>query len=478
MIDMTIYRCNVCNVFEYDSDKGRSVDGIKAGIVPQDFPATWKCPICGVDRTHMKPVSIKEEKKLVDEESLKVYLGPWKRASDDLETHMSDIHMISDNGVTITDSMRTHLPVPSWDQILIKGAQLAKLPLDLGAEVNARTTIGPRAEHPLVIETPLLVTHMSFGALSKEAKIALAKGSAAVKTAIGSGEGGILEEERASAYKQIFEYVPNRYSVTDENLRRADAIEIKFGQSVKPGLGGHLPGVKVTEEIAKIRGFPPGIDIFSPSRFSDINDREELLKKVSELRQRSGGKPIGIKVAAGDIEEDLKVALYARPDFVTIDGRPGSTAAAYRFIKDSASIPTVFALHRARKLLDHEEAKDVSLVITGGLRVSTDFAKALALGADAVAIGTAALMAIGCQQYRICHTGKCPVGITTQDPDLRARFNVEYSAKKLEHFLRVSTEEVKEVARMTGSTDVHGLNVSDLYTADSEISGYMDIPQV
>jgi glutamate synthase domain-containing protein 2 len=196
------------------------------------------------------------------------------------------------------------------------------------------------------------------------------------------------------------------------------------------------------------------------------------------LRERSGGKPVGIKIAAGNIEADLEVALYANPDFVTVDGRPGATAASPKIVKASTSVPTLFALYRARKYLDKKDFIDVSLVITGGLRLSADFAKALAMGADAVAIGTAALMAAACQQYRICHTGDCPVGVTTQKAELRTRISLDHSAKKLENFLRVSTEEIKMFARLTGHKDVHDLSTEDLMTYNSEISNHTDIEHV
>ena len=319
---------------------------------------------------------------------------------------------------------------------------------------------------------------MSFGALSKEAKLALSKGSSSLKTAMCSGEGGILPESMAYAYKYIFEYVPNKYSVTEENLAKVDAIEIKFGQSAKPGMGGHLPAGKVTQDIANIRGFDEGVDIISPASFEDIQNKEELKKKVTWLRDTSGGKPVGIKFAAGNIEADLAVALYARPDFITIYGRAGATGASPKYVKAAASVPTMFAAYRARKYLDAQGASDVSLVLTGGLRVSSDFAKAMALGADAIAIGTAALIAIGCRQYRICHTGKCPMGITTQDKALRLRLNVDESAKGLANYLSVSTEELKDFARLTGNDDVHKLSIQDLCTTNSEISNHTDIEHV
>jgi glutamate synthase domain-containing protein 2 len=293
-----------------------------------------------------------------------------------------------------------------------------------------------------------------------------------------SGEGGILASSIDNAYKYIFEYVPNRYSVDEANLKRVDAIEIKFGQSAKPGMGGHLPGEKVTPEIAEIRGFKAGESIVSPARFDDIGDQEALKRKIDWLREVSGGRPVGVKFAAGNIEADLEAALYAGPDFITLDGRAGATGAAPKYVKASTSVPTIFALHRARSFLDEKGAKDVSLVITGGIRVSADIAKALAMGADAAAIGTAALMAIGCQQYRVCNTGKCPMGIATQDPALRANLKVDKSARRLENFLTVISTELADFARLTGNRSVHGMSVSDLCTVNSEISNHTTVEHV
>jgi glutamate synthase domain-containing protein 2 len=309
-------------------------------------------------------------------------------------------------------------------------------------------------------------------------QIAIARGTARVETAMGSGEGGILPEARDAAHRFIFEYVPNRYSVTEDNLRAADAVEIKIGQSAKPGMGGHLPGAKVTEEIAEVRGFPPGKAIHSPSRFPDIGGPDGLREKVVWLRETSGGRPVGVKIAAGHVEADLEVALAAEPDFVTIDGRPGGTGAAPKFVKAATSVPTLFALYRARRFLDDRGADGLALIITGGLRVSADFAKALALGADAVAIGTAAMMACGCQQYRVCNTGNCPVGVATQDPELRERFDIDASATMLANFLRVCTWELEDFARLTGHADVHDLSIDDLCTTNSEVSGHTAIAHV
>ncbi len=444
------------------------------GYVHEGNSPPEQCPVCGASSDKFNEVEEETEHSMDKDE----YLGEWKRDSDELEVLMADIHQMAETGkASIAEPMRTRKNVISWDDILIKGAQLSKIPLNHDEPVNTRTKIGPKAKTPLIIETPVYITHMSFGALSKEVKIALSKGSAAVKTAMASGEGGILKESFENAYKYIFEYVPNKYSVTDENLQMVDAIEIKFGQSSKPGMGGFLPAAKVTKEIAEIRGFPQGTGLLSPSHFDDIKNMEDLRNKVDWLRDKSKGKPIGIKIAAGNIEDDLEVAVYAKPDFITIDGRPGGTGSSDKFIKNATSIPTIFALCRARKYLD-QHGKEISLVITGGLRISSDFIKALAIGADAVAIGTAALMACGCQQYRMCHTGRCPVGITTHDPELRSRFNVEKSAKRLANFLKITTEELKNFARLTGNNNVHHLNIKDLCTSNSEISNHTEIRHV
>lgn len=389
--------------------------------------------------------------------------------------YMEEIHQMAVTGKTIGGAMGTKMPMPSWDDILLLGAQLNPLPLDEGDPVNTMTVIGKHAKKPMVLENPVYVSHMSFGALSKEIKVALAKGSAMAKTAMCSGEGGILPEEREAAYKYIFEYIPNKYSVTDENLRRADAIEIKIGQGTKPGMGGHLPGEKVTEEIARLRGKNPGEDVQSPSKFPELNSREDLKDMVSMLRNRSDGRPIGVKIAAGRIERDLEYCVYAEPDFITIDGRGGATGSSPLFLREATTVPTIYALYRARKYLDSVRS-DISLVITGGLRISADVAKALAMGADAVAVASAALIAAACQQYRICGSGNCPVGIATQNPELRERLKVEQAAKRVANYLNVTKEELKTFARITGHGNVHDLSVDDLVTVSREISEFTNIP--
>ena len=460
-----IYKCTIC---------GHIHDEESTGILLKNLD---KCPICGqpiskfveVENSH----STQNEK---ESDSDLAYDKKYAKSDRDIR-YMDAIHQMAITGESIVSAMYTDMPMPNWDEILILGNQLNPQPLESDVDVNTQTVIGKSAKKPLVIESPVYITHMSFGALSRETKIALAKGSAAVKTAQCSGEGGILPEEMENAYKYIFEYVPNRYSATGDNLKNADAIEIKIGQSTKPGLGGQLQGEKVTEEIAQIRKKPLGKDIHSPATIPEVNSKEDLKNLVDELRMKSHGRPIGLKFAAGRIEDDLSHVLYAEPDFITIDGRGGSTGASPKLIRDSTSVPTIYALSRARKYLDEHES-EIDLTITGGLRVSSDFAKALAMGADAIAIGTAAMIATACQQYKICDTGDCPVGVATQDDELRKRLKIETASKRVENYLRVSTEELKTFARITGHDDVHDLNTDDLCTLNSEISDYTDIKHV
>lgn len=468
-----VYRCSVCGYLFDEEKEGKS------------FSELTECPLCKQPVEKFKPVMPEGEERVPEsgkdaaveksaDETLDLSYPKETRKTDGNYRYMKEIHEMAVTGKSAIEAMGTQMNMPGWDDILIMGAQLNPMPLEEHAEVSLRTVIGKRAKKPMVLDMPVYISHMSFGALSKETKIALARGSAAVGTAMCSGEGGILPEEKEAAYKYVFEYVPNLYSVTDENLKTADAVEIKIGQGTKPGMGGHLPGSKVTPEIAKIRNKPLGEDVISPSKFPGIDTKDDLKKLVSELRERSEGRPVGIKIAAGRIEKDLEYCVYAEPDFITIDGRGGATGASPAIIRDSTSVPTVYALYRARKYLDSVKA-EIDLVITGGLRVSSDFAKALAMGADAVAVASAAMVAAACQQYRICGTGMCPVGVATQDPELRKRLHVDAAAGRVANYLRCSAEELKTFARITGHEDIHELSVEDLCTISREISEYTNI---
>lgn len=461
---MAKYKCSVCGFIFDEAKEGKS------------FAELEHCPVCQQPKT--KFIRIEDNLPATPEtaqpENSLSYDLQYVR-NDEKMRYMDAIHEMAVSGKTIIGAMGTAMAMPNWDDILILGAQLNPAPLLDDEPVITTVVIGKNAKRPLIAENPVFVSHMSFGALSAETKVALAKGTAMSGSVQESGEGGILPEEREAANKYIFEYIPNKYSVTDENLRNSDAIEIKIGQGTKPGMGGHLPAEKVTPEIAAIRNKPLGQDIHSPSKFQEIKTKEDLKALVAELRDRSDGRPIGIKIAAGRIERDLEFCVFAEPDFITIDGRGGGTGASPYLLREATSVPTIYALHRARKYLDSVGAKDISLIITGGLRVSSDFAKAIAMGADAVAVGTGALIAAACQQYRICGSGKCPMGIATQDPELRARLKVEAAAQRVANYLNVSLAELRSYARITGHRRLHDLSVNDLCTISSEISEHTDI---
>lgn len=481
---MAIYKCSVCGYVFDEEKEGHKITELS------------ECPVCKqpVDKFQLvedevESTAIQPEDILSDEEQGKVERDEDKSDSakplnltydktyvrhDEKCRYMEEIHQMAVTGKSISGAMGTQMPMPNWDDILLLGAQLNPPPLDDKEPVDTMTVIGKNAKKPMILSGPVYISHMSFGALSKEIKTALSMGAAKAKTAMCSGEGGILPEERDAAYKYIFEYIPNKYSVTDENLRSADAIEIKIGQGTKPGMGGHLPGSKVTAEIAELRGKQPGEEVQSPSKFPEIKTKDDLRDMVTMLRNRSDGRPIGIKIAAGRIERDMEFCVYAQPDFITVDGRGGATGSSPYFLRESTSVPTIYALYRARKYLDSIHS-DISLVITGGLRVSSDFAKSIAMGADAIAVASAPLIAAACQQYRICGSGNCPVGIATQDPELRQRMKIEESAQRVANYLNVSLEELKTFARITGHQCVHELSVDDLVTINREISEYTNI---
>ena len=459
---MAIYKCRICGAIYDEEKEGKPISALTG------------CPVCKQPISNLIPIPDEVQVSAPQSHDGDLAYDSATERHDPSARYMAEIHEMAVTGKSIGGAMSTKMPMPNWDDILLLGAQLNPPPLHDGDAVDTVTVIGKHAKKPMVLQSPIYISHMSFGALSREVKIALAKGSAMAKTAMCSGEGGILPEEKQAAYKYIFEYIPNQYSVTDENLRTSDAIEIKIGQGTKPGMGGHLPGEKVTAEIAAIRGKKQGEDIQSPSKFPNLNTKEDLRDMVEMLRRRSDGRPIGIKIAAGNIEQDLEYCVFARPDFITIDGRGGATGSSPLLLREATTVPTVYALSRARKYLD-EVHSDISLVITGGLRVSADFAKALAMGADAVAIASAGLIAAACQQYRICGSGNCPVGVATQDPELRKRLHIDAAAQRVANFLNVSRAELQTFARVTGNHTVHGLSTENLITTDREIAEYTGI---
>ncbi|GMQ94564.1 MAG: glutamate synthase-related protein [Acidimicrobiia bacterium] len=366
--------------------------------------------------------------------------------------------------------------LPAWDDIQILTAQLARPPLLDDEPVDTSLTIGPGALKPLSLDIPLFVSDMSFGALSTEAKTALARGAEFVGTAIASGEGGMLEAEKAESSRYLYELGSARFGFSWDKLADVQAFHFKGGQAAKTGTGGHLPGLKVTADIAEVRDIPIGEPAISPSRFPEWTTAVQFAEFATEVRERTGGIPIGFKLSAQHVEADLDAALEVGVDYVILDGRGGGTGAAPLLFRDNISVPTIPALARARRFLDAADTPNVTLIITGGLRTPADFVKALALGADGIAVSNVALQAIGCIGMRACNTNNCPVGIATQQPHLRSRLPVDEAAHRLARYFGAATELMTVLARACGHRTLGDFTIEDLTTFDRDMASLAGVP--
>lgn len=360
--------------------------------------------------------------------------------------------------------------LPKWEDIQLLTAQLWKIPLLDDASVSTEVIIGKNAKKPLKLNIPLFVSDMSFGALSQEAKVALSRGAELAGTGICSGEGGMLDEEQASNSRYFYELASGRFGYDIEKVKRCQAFHFKGGQAAKTGTGGHLPGHKVVGKIAQVRHLAEGQAAISPATFPDWTELSQYKEFIEYVREETGGIPIGFKLSAQHIERDIDAALSIGVDYIILDGRGGGTGAAPTLFRDNISVPTIPALARARRHLDRLGRRDISLVITGGLRVPADFIKALALGADAIAVSNSAMQAIGCLGMRACQTNDCSVGIATQQDHLRRRLEIEKSAQQLANFFHASTELMKVMARACGYDHLNQFNINDLTTWKKEIS--------
>jgi len=364
--------------------------------------------------------------------------------------------------------------IPTFDDLVIIPAQVSRPPIDKYREpCNTKVVLGDRfAENPLELDTPIMIAAMSFGALSKEAKIALAMGATLAGTATNTGEGGMLPEERKYASKLIAQYASGRFGVSAEYLNNSEAIEIKIGQGAKSGMGGHLLAEKVTAEVSRIRMIPEGTDALSPARHMDIVGPEDLSMKISQLREITDWKvPIMVKFTSGRVADDVKIAAKAGADIVVVDGMQGGTGAGPDVVTEHSGIPTIAAIVEADEALKEVNLRDeVSLVAAGGIRSGADVAKAIALGADAVYIGTAALVSIGCRVCQMCYTGTCRKGIATQDPRLRKRLDYVEAGKNVARYIEAMTEEVCMLTQQAGNTDVSKLEKDDLRALTVEAS--------
>ncbi len=365
--------------------------------------------------------------------------------STPLEPHVAVIHNLARIGIPGEDGVGAEGPIgamgpprtelPTWDHIQIMTAQLNPAPLAQDAEVGTELIIGPKARKPLRLSMPIFVSDMSFGALSQETKVALSKGAELAQTGICSGEGGMLPEEQAANSRYLYELGSGKHGFHEEQLRKVQSFHFKSGQAAKTGTGGHLPASKVTEKIAKIRGIEPWTASKSPPTFTDMSSVADFRNFANRVREISGGIPIGFKISANRLEQTIDFALEASADYIILDGRGGGTGAAPLLFRDNISVPTIPALARARHHLDRcGGSGDVTLIITGGLRTPADFVKALALGADGIALANASIQAVGCIGARICHTNMCPAGIATQNPELRKLVDVDAAAQRVARF--------------------------------------------
>ena len=393
------------------------------------------------------------------------------------EPTVQRIHELAAHGLTRTGhhgelgAMGVPGPLlPRWDDLQILTAQIARKPLLDDCDVATPLVIGPNARKPLELEIPIFVSDMSFGALSEEAKTAMARGAELAGTGICSGEGGMLPEEQQENSRYFYELASARFGYDEALLERVQAFHFKGGQGAKTGTGGHLPGDKVVGKIARVRNLPEGSPAISPATFTDLSTPADFARFADRVREVTSGVPIGFKLSANHIEDDLDFALAVRVDYVILDGRGGGTGAAPLIFRNNISVPTIPALARARRHLDARNRRDVTLIITGGLRTADDFVKALCLGADGVAIANSAMQSIGCIAARMCHTNLCPAGIATQKPELRARIDVDESARRLERFLRASVELMQVMARACGHDRLDGFEQRDLTTWKREMS--------
>ncbi len=388
------------------------------------------------------------------------------------------IHQLAEDGL---ERLGQHGPMaamgvprqrlPAWDDLQIMVAQLAKKPRMEDAAVGTKLVIGPESKRPLELNIPLFVSDMSFGALSEEAKLALAKGAELAGTGICSGEGGMLPEEQQANSRYFYELASAQFGYREELLTKVQAFHFKAGQAAKTGTGGHLPATKNVGRIAEIRGLPEGTPAVSPAAFEDLSTPKEFKQFADLVREITGGIPVGFKMSANHIERDIEFALQAGADYLILDGRGGGTGAAPLLFRDHISVPTIPALARARRYLDNKGASGkVTLIVTGGLRLPGDFIKALALGADGIALANSAIQAVGCVAARICHTNNCPSGVATQNPKLRKRLNVETGAKRLANFLTASVSLMQVMARACGHDHLNQFSKDDLATFNYEMA--------
>jgi glutamate synthase domain-containing protein 2 len=399
---------------------------------------------------------------------------------------MVDIKTMAETGKSVVRSMGSPKKMPfSFDDLHFVPAQISKIPLNKEQNVKISVSIGPNAKKPLNVSSPILISGMSYGAVSRKTREVISHTAKNLNIGFNSGEGGVTPEEMEMASSQlIVQYSTGRFGLTENILKKASAVEIRFGQGAYPGKGSYLPSEKITPEVAQVRNLKKGEGAYSPAHHPDMTTPEEIKAKVEWIKKITDGVPVGAKIGCGNVEDDIKILFKTGVDFISIDGFGGGTGATGSFVRENVGLPLIAALPRAARVLNKLKSErensnleiesgnqnKVTLIAGGGLRTSADMAKCLALGADAVYVGTAALVAINCQQHKICHTGKCPTGITTHKTKLLQELNVPESIQKLESFIKVSNEEIAEFIRIIGKSDINELNKDDLISLNIDLS--------
>jgi glutamate synthase domain-containing protein 2 len=416
------------------------------------------------------------------------------------------IHQMADQGNYPIRGMGARRKLPTFDDLTFLTASVSRYPIEGYRERCETATVlgGRHGATPIELEIPITIAGMSFGALSASAKQAIGLAATDVGTSTTTGDGGMTPEERKASSLLVYQVLPSRYGFNPQDLRQADAIEIVVGQGAKPGGGGMLLGQKVNDRVAAMRTLPAGIDQRSASRHPDWMGPDDLRIKIEELREATDWSvPVYVKIGATRVDHDVKLAVAAGADVVVVDGMQGGTAATQDVFIEHTGIPTLPAVRMAAAALEEAGKRgEVQLIVSGGIRSGADVAKALALGADAVSIGVAALMAVGCNRDRYldhagvpvdvtadyrklatlpghcahCHTGRCPVGIATQDAELEDRLDVDRAAESLANYLRAVTLEVTAITRACGKSNVHHLEPEDLAALTLEAAAMARIP--